>query len=562
MKSKFRMLLSAITFIAGLALLFAALTLPAMMLLGLSPSARAQAGLKTYTGEFPDGATYVIDVPPDWNGTLFLYSHGYTIPGTPNPAPDTGDLLTRLYLLSHNYALAGSSYAKTGYAIEDALRDQIAVLNKFDSLVGHPSRTIAWGHSLGGIISAGLVQNHPDRFSGAVCLCGVLAGSVGAWNEWLDSAFAFNTLLASGSGLKIVDITDPIANLGIAETVLSNAQATPQGQARIALAAALVDSSGWIDPFSPQPNPKDYATLEANQFLSLQGFPFALFFAFRAELEGRAGGNPSWNTGVDYARQLKLSVNYAEVQALYKLAGLSLDADLQALNNAARIAADPAAVNYLSQNIIFNGELKVPVLTVHTTGDDIVTVQNEQAYAEVVHEAHDDSLLRETFVHRAGHVNFTPAETIAALQALIRRLDTGEWQGIDPASLNAAASGLPPVYNFLFIGASVHSPAAFIDYTPAPYQRPFDAFDQRRGSNNSAVTVSSGLSAAAGGVYNTGTLTILSDTLSGNTAEENFFHEGSGGGIFNDVTSRTLPPSLMRRMSQYRFPGHAFSPRN
>src|SRR4029077_11906618 len=106
------------------------------------------------------------------------------------------------------------------------------------------------------------------------------------------------------------------------------------------------------------------------------------------------------------------------------------------------------------------------------------------------------------------------------------------------------------------------SPAAFIDYTSTPFQRPFDAFDQRRGSNNSAVTVSSGLSPAGGGVYNTGTLTILNDTLSGNTAEGNFFHEGSGGGIFNDASSRTLPQSLLRRMSRYRFPGRAFGPKN
>jgi pimeloyl-ACP methyl ester carboxylesterase len=344
--------------------------------------------------------------------------------------------------------------------------------------VGHPNRTIAWGGSLGGIITAGLVQNYPDRFSGAVPFCGLLAGGVGIWNQWLDSAFAFNTLLASG-GLQVVNITDPIANLINARQFLSNAQATPQGQARIALAAALVDSSGWIDPFSPQPKSTDYAALEANQFVSFRDFPFTLFFALRAELEKRAGGNPSWNTEVDYAKQLKQSVDYAEVQALYKLAGLSLDADLRALNSARRIAADPEAVSYLSQSIIFNGEISIPVVTVHTTGDDIVNVQNEQAYAAVVHSGHRDSLLRQTFVHRAGHCNFTSAETIAALQVLLRRLDTGVWEGVDPEDLNETASELARVYNFLFIGAPVLSPPSFIHYTPAPFLRPFDSARDR-----------------------------------------------------------------------------------
>ncbi len=96
--------------------------LASIILLVLSLTASAQVGLKTYTGSFDDGATYLIEVPRDWNKTLFLYSHGLIPPGTPNPPFDTGDLLVRLYLLSHGYALAGSSYATTGVAIEDALR--------------------------------------------------------------------------------------------------------------------------------------------------------------------------------------------------------------------------------------------------------------------------------------------------------------------------------------------------------------------------------------------------------------------------------------------------------
>ena len=160
-------------------------------------------------------------------------SHGYIFPDTPNPPWDNADPLVRLYLLSHGFALAGSSYASTGWAIQDAFKDQIAVLDKFNQLVRQPDRTVAWGHSMGGIITAGLVQNHPDRFSGALPFCGVLAGSVGVWNDWLDSAFAFNTLLAGGQ-LQLVNITDPETNLINAEQILSNAQNTAQGQARIA----------------------------------------------------------------------------------------------------------------------------------------------------------------------------------------------------------------------------------------------------------------------------------------------------------------------------------------
>jgi pimeloyl-ACP methyl ester carboxylesterase len=438
--------------------------------------------LQTYTGEFRDHATYLIEVPTNWNGTLFLYSHGYVFPGDPNPATDTGDVLVRSYLLSRHYALAGSSYASSGWAVQNALRDQISVLNTFDRLVRHPIRTIAWGHSMGGLITAGLVQNYPARFSGAVPLCGVLAGSVGVWNQWLDSAFAFNILLASGQ-LQVVNITDQNTNIDNAETVLNNAQATPEGQARIALVAALVDSPGWIEPLLPQPDPTDYATLEANQQVSLGGFDFFLSFYLRSELEKRAGGNPSWNTGVDYVKQLKLSVGYAEVQALYQQAGLSLDADLKALNEAPRIVADPTAVAYLSQNIVFDGKIRVPILTVHGDGDDVANVQNERAYADVVQEAHNSSLLREAVVHRAAHCFFTSAETIAALQTLIRRLDTGVWNDTDANGLNEAAAALPKKYDVLFGPGSKTVRPAFLDYESAPFLRPFDALDQAVGSH-------------------------------------------------------------------------------
>src|SRR6266851_2091065 len=93
----------------------------------------------TTTGSLPDGATYLIQCPKGtWNGTLYLYSHGYVRPGDPNPAQDVGDPLTAAYMLGHGFALGGSSYAGTGWAIADALTDQIGTLNAFDSLYGQP----------------------------------------------------------------------------------------------------------------------------------------------------------------------------------------------------------------------------------------------------------------------------------------------------------------------------------------------------------------------------------------------------------------------------------------
>ncbi|MGA2002709.1 MAG: hypothetical protein ABSG70_04970 [Terriglobales bacterium] len=438
-------------------------------------SAAAQQHL---TGSLPDGATYVIDVPGNWNGTLLLYSHGYVAPGQPNPALDVSDPLTGGYMLAVGNALAGSSYASTGWAVAQAIPDQIATLGVFQTLVGTPKKTIAWGHSLGGMITAGLVQEYPSTFNAALPMCGVVAGGVGIWNQSLDAEFAFNTLIAGGT-LQVVDITNPTLNVEAAEAYLSAAQNSAQGQARIALVAALADTPGWYDPTSPEPAQTDYTDRQANQFLWLQNVDFPFVFDYRAELEARAGGNPSFNNGVNYGTQLKHSVDYAEVQALYTAAGLSLSADLETLKNTPRVTANQAALTYLSNNIIYDGQLSIPVLTMHTTGDGLVSVQNEEAYSAVVKEAKDSALLKETFVHRAGHCEFSPAEMITAMQTLQLRLSSGKWKDLTPTGLNAEATALGPEFNVIDANGEVVSAApAFETYKPATFLRIYDAFTQ------------------------------------------------------------------------------------
>src|SRR5438045_5080416 len=256
-------------------------------------------------------------------------------------------------------------------------------------------------------------------------MCGVLSGGVATWNTALDAEFAFQRLI--DPSVQVVNITDPSANLNGALAAASAAQRTAQGRARLALSAALGDTPGWFTPLSREPAPTDYAAQEANQFSWDTQVDFPFIFAFRAELEARAGGNPSWNTGVNYFRDLAKSADLPEVVALYRAAGLSLGHDLQALDQATRISASRSAVAYLARNIAFTGRLRVPVLTMHTTGDGLVVPENEQAYRSAVERAGDGQLLQQIFVDRAGHCAFTPAETITAVQVLAGRLDSGRW---------------------------------------------------------------------------------------------------------------------------------------
>jgi hypothetical protein len=310
-----------------------------------------------------------------------------------------------------------------------------------------------------------------------------VAGGPGVWNSALDAEFVFKTLLAPTSALQLVNITHqgfgPGSNFQLAEGILAGAQGTAAGRARLALVAAVADTPGWFTTGSPQPAQNDFASREKNQFLWDQQVTFAFSFALRADLESRAGGNPSWNTGVDYEKLLDHSINKDEVRALYQQAGLSLDADLDILAATPRVAAKSTALRYLEKYIVYNGDLDMPVLTMHTIGDGLVLPQDEQAYASVVRSDGDQSLLREVFVSRAGHCAFTPGETVAAFQTLIGRLKTGHWgDSTSPAGLNSIATGLGAAFNPL--------PAAFVNFRPSQFLRPFDVRNLDEGGDHRA----------------------------------------------------------------------------
>ncbi|MDQ6692700.1 MAG: S9 family peptidase [Candidatus Dormibacteraeota bacterium] len=440
----------------------------------VSPPAPEAAKAGIHTGSIK-GADFKIEFPRAWNGTLLIYSHGYAAPDGGNPASDAGDSTTGTWLVEHGYALAGSSFRSTGWALEDAFKDQVSLLDHFSRSFGKPKRTIAWGHSLGGIITAGLAQLHPERLDGALAMCGVLAGGIANWNGALDIGFATKTLL--DPGLQIVNITNPGANLSRARAAVTAAGNTPQGKARISLIAALGHLPGWFNPLQPEPAADDYALRVANQ-ASWEAFDFTYVFGYRAELERRAGGNPSWNTGVDYRQAFESAPSRSQTEALYRLAGLDLEAELTRLNSTPRISADRTAADYLARNITFNGRLALPFLTLHTTDDGLVLPENEEAYMSVVGSGPDSGQLRQLFTHRANHCIFTPAEQIAAFKVLFARLDGKAWPPTDPPTLNQAATALGSRYN----GGSLPGSAtvlsvtpAFASYQPARFPRPFDS---------------------------------------------------------------------------------------
>jgi len=450
---------------------FFAVVLALVLVAGTGSSASASSA--HFTGTLPNGAAWVADVPSGWNGVLVLYSHGF---GPPLPA-NAPDAATRDALLARGYALAGSSYDPAGswWALNTAVSDQFATIPAVTeaALPHSPERVLAFGTSMGGLVSALEAEQGAGIIDGALSTCGIVAGAVHLNNYQLDAEYAIVKLLMPAPGPKLVDFANPgegAASGGALTAAVQAAQASPEGRARLSLVFALLN----VVPVAPgvtEPAPNDAAAIEATQYASaVQSFPLLNFVQFgRFWIELAAGGNGSWTLGEDFAELLNHSPYHDVVRELYSAAGVDLKADLESLNAGATVGADPDAIASLEETSVPTGKLEVPQLTLHTTADPLVPVQHENVYGDVVRRAGGNSLLRQAYVDRWGHCAFTPAELVAGVEALRHRVEAGRWDSVaQPQALQSSASALG-------LGD-----AAFVHYQPPALSGDNGSFDQAR----------------------------------------------------------------------------------
>jgi pimeloyl-ACP methyl ester carboxylesterase len=253
--------------------------------------------------------------------------------------------------------------------------------------------------------------------------CGIVAGGADLNNYQLDGAHAVNELLADGS-IQIADY----ATQADADTASAALQAavnaavtadTPEARARVALAAALFQ----LDP----------ADLEG-----IIGFVTPARF----DLITAAGGESGWNEDVDYRRLFWKSPYRRDVMAAYREAGLSLWKDLKTLTKTADVPFNVAAVDSMLGHSQPDGDLQMPVFSIHTNYDPLVPAEHEEEYADDVRAEGNRRLFRQAFVDRDGHCAFTSAELVAGINVLEERVDTGRWPAasVNPHKLNRLGS--------------------------------------------------------------------------------------------------------------------------
>ena len=425
----------------GAALLLCLAATAGGLTLTAGPSAAATAG--TYTGVL-GRAPYEIRVPADWNGTLLLWNHGIRTTVDPNRAPEVApratDGDTSAALLAQGYALAGSAYSSNGFAVRDAVNDDVALLAEFTRRFGKPSSTYVWGASLGGLISTVLTEERPDLVNGAAPGCGVLAGAVPIGDQVLDT-----TLMVRALFLPTLKVTG-FATDAEAVRTFDAARAAVQKQladpATSTAAAGKVLAIATLQGLPYQTRSFNGASTTSLVSAAAEGVLTQLGAALLGERDTRArnGGMAYQNVGVSYLARATTDA-VARYQSI-GLPGSLLRSYATTLDRRIlRITANPTSRARAARLGSPTGAVTRPLVTMHTLHDPFVTASNEAAYARRVGIRGTGAKVLQTYVrptayadlkgtsggaaYGAGHCTFTSSQWLSLLDTLDAFVESG-----------------------------------------------------------------------------------------------------------------------------------------
>jgi pimeloyl-ACP methyl ester carboxylesterase len=346
---------------------------------GCVPAMRAEDAPKvsTETGVM-DGAAYRIDMPEKWNGILLVYYHGYS--ETPVTYDKTQPVQGASGLAAEGYAVIQSGYSETGMAVERAVPETEALRQYFLSKYGQPKESYVTGHSMGGELTMITMENYPNRYDGALPLCGLLQPTSWAIGHAAAIRAAFDVYYPGLLPSPIGTPADFPMDDALVKKVL---EALPTNAGGLAELMALTR-------FKTRDDLAD-------------GVVFGSFIL--RDLEQKIGASVVDNHNYIYAG----------------------GPDDNALNDKVkRYTASDAALAYLKSWYTPTGVLLKPMLAVHTTYDPIIPADSVRLYAEQVQRAGSSANFVQQYVKADGHCHISGPETAAALQELIAWKHTGK----------------------------------------------------------------------------------------------------------------------------------------
>lgn len=358
----------------------------AALVAGFAAPGLAQTPGPCVDSVLPDGARALVCTPTaGWNGQVVVYAHGYVPVQQPIgfynlELPDGTDLPTLIQSLG--FAFATTSYRQNGLAIVEGVEDVKQLVEAVPQHTGSvPTRTWLTGVSEGGLVTTLAAEKYPGLFDGAYALCGPIGDFRLQINYIGDFRVLFDYFFPGvipGSPLSIP-----------AEVILGwadyEARITGLLAANPARAVQLLRvAKAPYDPSVPQ--------TVAQTTLGL--LRYNIFGTNDAT--AKLGGNPfdnrvRWYAGSSNDLVLNLRVK--------------------------RFSASPRAVNAM-RAYTPTGDLSIPLVSLHTTADEIVPAVHELVYLSKV-RTEDRGRFLPLPVFRYGHCSFTSEEVLFGFGLLL-----------------------------------------------------------------------------------------------------------------------------------------------
>ena len=399
-----------------------------------TPACDGKSPIQTCVGVTSDGAPYAMQVPANFNGTVALYSHGYRynvdipsaipliggykVTNTPEPVPG-GNAAVAQYFFSQGVAIVGSGFARQGWNPDSAIKTNVELIGTFKKQFPKTNKVVAWGASLGGVITQGLAEKYPNLIDAAapLCMADNIAPQLTMAGDFLWGVkVLFDPSIKAGNySPGAAGVAESYADLGKVFTVMGKLQAalatgawpdtsSATGKALqaagvpsrsalllLGLMAGVPTQSAHFDSISGPEGPLKLtfplALAPALAILENGTNAAALGVLATQDVENQAGGAIFDNTKTDYAARIdgeRVIFNAA-------LSGNTvIDALLAALSpanpGAPRATANPAAVAKMNALHINTGKINVPTILMVGVADPITPAGASQRLVDLYAE--------------------------------------------------------------------------------------------------------------------------------------------------------------------------------
>ena len=379
-------------------------------------------------GVTSDTAPYSMMVPANFNGTVYLYSHGYrpnvpvpagipgyggyTVTNTPQPGPNATVIGA---LLAKGYGVVGSGFARQGWNADSAIKTNVELVGIFKKQFTKTTKVVTWGESLGGFITQALAEKHPDLFSAAAPLCMAsditplmtMAGDA-LWGikTFFDPTIKGGSYSAGAAGYAeaMGDLVKVFTVIGSLQAAFAANPSTPAWPATskvpdaikaipsrsalvlVALMAGIPMQSAHFDstsapPGLPASNALSFQLAINPAFAALENVANAAALAVLAthDLELQAGGAVFDNTATDYSARVA-DEQFAWSSALSGVSGTQ--GLLSVLAASPRAKANPAAVEKMKALASHSGKVEIPTILFTGVADPVTTAGNQQSVVD------------------------------------------------------------------------------------------------------------------------------------------------------------------------------------